>query len=59
MGYDDSHVGWMKYRDMYKNTEDFLIKYPYGWRFGGMCLVAFNRKGMKYYIDYMEILLTL
>lgn len=54
MGYDESHLEWMKEMDLYKNTEDFLIKYPYGWRFGGMCLVAFNRKGMKYYIDYMD-----
>lgn len=54
MGYDDSHIEWMKETDLYKNSENFLIKYPYDWRFGGMCLVAFNRKGMKYYIDYMD-----
>lgn len=52
LGYSDYHNQWIKNEPIYKECPDAILRA--NWQFGGMCLTAFNRKAMQYYINYMD-----
>lgn len=52
LGFAANHDNWIQKEPIYNECDDMLLRA--NWQFGGMCLCAFNRKAMKFYIDYMD-----
>jgi hypothetical protein len=52
LGYSPYHDDWISKEQIYKTNPNLFLKT--NWHFGGMCLTAFSRNGMKYYIDFMD-----